>query len=114
MCYAEFLAFYVLETKPRYHNDSQPEVLVDDMEGPLSYPKVIPLMKSKDRMRCRSIKKILRYHTPNVKLNPEEHAHHLLKLFYPFRNEQELVESIQRGKQFFNQIKPTRCIGNSK
>ena len=91
MCYAEFLAFYVLETKPKDDNDSQPEVLVDDnIEGPLSYPKVIPLMRSKDRMRCRSIKKIIRYHTPNVNLNPEEHAHYLLMLFYPFRNEQEL------------------------
>ena len=93
MCYAEFLAFYVLETKPKDFNDSQPEVLVDDgIESPLSYPRLIPLMRSKDKMRCRSVKKILRYHTPNANLNPEEHAHHLLMLFYPFRNEQELCE----------------------
>ena len=93
MCYAEFLDFYVLETKPKDLNDSQPRVLVDDdIESPLSYPKLIPLMRSKDKMRCRSVKKILRYHTPNANLNPEEHAHHLLMLFYPFRNEQELCE----------------------
>jgi len=70
------------------------EVLVDDnIEGPLSYPKIIPLMKSKDKMRCRSAKKILRYHTPNATLKPEEHAHHLLMLFYPFRHEQELFSN---------------------
>ena len=34
MCYAEFLAFYVLETKPKDLND-----------------------RSKDKMRCRSVKK---------------------------------------------------------
>ena len=46
---------YVLETEPKDFNDSQPEVLVDDdIESPLSYPKLIPLMRSKDKMRCRS------------------------------------------------------------
>ena len=70
MCYAEFLAFYVLETKPKDGNDSQPELLVDDnIEGPLCYPKLIPLMSYKDKMRCHSVKKILRYHTPNANLD---------------------------------------------
>ena len=93
MCYAEFLAFYVLETKPKDLNDSQPRVLVDDdIESPLSYPKLILLMRSKDKMRCRWVKNLLRYHTPNANLNPEEHAHHLLMLFHPFRNEQERCE----------------------
>ena len=65
ICYAEFLPFYVIETKPREDNDSQPEVLVDDnIEVPLSYPKIIPLMKSKDKMS--SVKKIcLLYTSPS-------------------------------------------------
>ena len=97
MCYADFLAFYVLETKPKDGNDSLPEVLIDDIEGSLSYSKLIPSMSSKDKMRCRSVKKILRYHTPNANLNPEKHAHHLLMLFYPFRREQELLSVEEKG-----------------
>ena len=50
-------------------------------------------MRSKDKMRCRSVKKILRFHTPNATLKPEEYAHHLLMLYYPFRHEQELLSS---------------------
>lgn len=58
ICYAEFQAFYVLETKPREENDSQPEVLADDDNGgPLSYPKIIPLIRSKDKVSCRSVKR---------------------------------------------------------
>ena len=34
---------------------------------------------------------MLRYHVPNEKLYPEKYAHHLLLLFYPFRNELELL-----------------------
>ena len=56
MCYAKFITFYVLETKPKDYNDSQPEVLVDDnIEGPRSYPKLISLMRSKDEMRYYAI-----------------------------------------------------------
>ena len=93
-CYAQFLSYYYLDTKPlpENKNDCQPEVLEDDdPEKPLLYPKLIPLMFSTDKMRCRNVKKILRYHTPNPAVNAEAYAHHLLMLFYPFRKESELL-----------------------
>lgn len=93
-CYAEFLSYYYLDTKPlpSANNDCQPEVLDDDDSNtPLRYPKIIPLMSSKEKMRCRNVKKILRYHIPNPVVNAEAYAHHLLMLFYPFRKESDLL-----------------------
>ena len=93
-CYAEFLSFYYLDykQKPDKKNDCQPKVLHDDdIELSTLYPKLIPLKNSKEKMRCRKVKKILRYHTPNPATDPEAYAHHLLILFFPFRKESELL-----------------------
>ena len=91
-CYAEFLAYYILGSKfQTEENDNQPEVLYDDIEGFRSYSKSIPLMSSKEKMKCRTVKKVLRYYTPNPLTHSEAYAHHLLMLFYPFRNENELI-----------------------
>lgn len=48
MCYAEFLAYYVLETKSsNEENDFQPKVLCDDdLTSDCVYPRIIPLMTS--------------------------------------------------------------------
>ena len=86
-CFADFVAYYVLNTKPKVEleNDNQPEVLLeDDIDTPCSYPRSIPLMSSKEKMRCRSVKLVVRYHTPNPATNAEAYAHHLLMMFYPF------------------------------
>ena len=45
-------------------------------------------MNSKEAMRCRKARKVLRTYTPNRHLYPEKYAHHLLMLFFPFRNEE--------------------------
>ena len=42
-------------------------------------------------MRCRKVRRILRYHVSNEVLCPEKPAHHVLLLFYPFRDERELL-----------------------
>ena len=42
-------------------------------------------------MRCRKVRRILRYRMPNKPLSPETFAHHVLILFYPFRDEKELL-----------------------
>ena len=68
LCYAEFPAYYVLDTKKNTENDSQPEVLLGDAQNtnPLSlYPKSVPLMSSKETLKRRSVKRVVRYHTPN-------------------------------------------------
>ena len=85
-CFADFVAYYVLDTKPKVEleNDNQPEVLLDgDIDTPCSYPHSIPLMTSKEKTRCRSVK-LLEYHAPKPATNAETNAHHLL-MFYPFQ-----------------------------
>ena len=47
-------------------------------------------MNSKDKLKCRKVKAVLRYYVPNCHKYPEKYAHHLLFMFYPFRNEDDL------------------------
>ena len=95
-CFAEFLRYYYLRYNENDENDYQPDELRDELiesnhEMPCStYPKVIPLMSSKEKLYCRKIAYVLRYYTPNKELKPELYAHHLLFMFYPFRNEEDL------------------------
>ena len=42
-------------------------------------------------MRYCKVRKFLQYHVPNKLLSPEKFAHHVLLLFYPFRDEKELL-----------------------
>ena len=51
-------------------------------------------MNSKEKLKCRQVKAILRYYVPNRHKYPEKYAHHLLFMFYPFRNEQDLKSNI--------------------
>ena len=46
-------------------------------------------MNSNERMQCRKVRRVLRYHTPNKYSFPEKYAHHLLFLFFPFLSEKE-------------------------
>ena len=47
-------------------------------------------MNTKEKLKCRNVKAVLRYYVPNRHKYPEKYAHHLLFLFYPFRNEENL------------------------
>ena len=47
-------------------------------------------MSSKDKLKCRKLKAVLRYDVPNCNKYPENYAHHLLFMYYAFRNEQDL------------------------
>ena len=95
-CFAELLSFHYLQSKskPELHNDSQPVVLDDELMKTnhlyFKFMKTIPLMSSKEKLKCRKVKAVLRYHVPNANKNAEEFAHHLLFLFYPFQHEGEL------------------------
>ena len=58
------------------------------------FPSVIPLMSSKEKLKCRKIRAVLRYHIPNRHKYPEKYAHHLLFMYYyPFRSETELLNA---------------------
>ena len=94
-CYAEFLTYYTLENKSNKTYEYQPDKLGDNLiennHKECSYPKRIKSMISGETMRCRKVKRIIRYHVPNKILSPEKFAHDDLLLFYPFRDEKDLL-----------------------
>ena len=47
-------------------------------------------MNTKKKLKCRNVKAVLRYYVTNRHKYPEKYAHHLLFLFNPFRNEENL------------------------
>ena len=99
ICLALFAAHYFKDYKSDFNevSDSQPEVLSDDFiesqnieNHNTGLPDRIKLVNSKEIMKCRKIKAVIRYHTPNRRKEPEKYFHHLLVLYFPWRNEQEL------------------------
>lgn len=70
LCFAEFLSYYVPDTrkKPDVENDYQPEILLNDddtCDPLLCLPKSLPLMSSKEKVKRRNKKRVVRYHAPN-------------------------------------------------
>ena len=58
-------------------------------------PKTIKLLNKNEHMKCRKVKAVLRYHTPNKRKEPELYFHHLLVLYYPWRDENNLIAADQ-------------------
>jgi len=48
-------------------------------------------MSSSEKLQCRNVPFVLRYYEPNRITKPEDYAHHPLFLFYPFRDEADLL-----------------------
>ena len=97
LCLAEFAAYYYKDYKkdPDEFNDVQPNVLSDDLvesnhvsncESVLP-PLTIKLNNGQETMKRRKIKAVLRFHTPSKAKEPEKFYHHLLMLYFPWRNE---------------------------
>ncbi len=126
MCLALFAAHYFKDYKIDFNevSDSQPEVLSNDFiesqnieNRNTGLPDRLKLVNSKEIRKCRKIKAVIRYHTPNKRKEPEKYFHHLLMLYFPWRNEQELFgkdhtyiskfyepdvqEVVQRNKEIF-------------
>ena len=80
--YAEFLAYYTLESKSNNTCDYQPDELDDNLiennHEECSYQKQIKLMNLGEKMQCRKVRRILRYNAPNEVPCPEQFAHHVL------------------------------------
>ena len=105
MCLAEFALFYTKDYKYSKNcdenNDSQPDVLTDDIielqnaETGQSLPKRIKLENCNEYMKCRKVKAVLRYLTPNKRKELENYFHHLLMLYYPWHDERDLIASHQ-------------------
>ena len=54
------------------------------------YSKVIPLMSSKEKLKYQKITFVLQFYIPNQQTQPEEYAHQMLFMYYPFRTENNL------------------------
>ena len=48
------------------------------------------MSSKKEKIKCRKVKAVLRYHVPPRHKKTEQYAHRLLFMFFPFRNESEL------------------------
>ena len=69
-------------------NDYQPVILDDELletyRKDSNYPKEIPLMSSKEKLKCGKVKPVLRYYQPNPNKAFETYAYHLLFRFTHF------------------------------
>ena len=58
-----------LKSLSLFENDSQPVELVDEHietnHSKGSLPDNVPLMLSKEKLKCRKVKAVLQYHQPN-------------------------------------------------
>ena len=91
-CLAEFSRYYYLPSNPKYtENDYQPKELHDEIVEDISnsdylYPKDIKLL-SNEKMKCYKTSYVLQYYVPNKETKLEEYLHHMLFMYYTFRDE---------------------------
>ena len=63
-------------------------------------------MSSKEKLKCRKVKAVLRYYQPNPNKAFETYAHLLPLSFYPFRNEEELKSPAVTGSYRAKLLEP--------
>ena len=112
---AQFASDYYQEYSTNSEtSDAQPEILTHDAielyvqldtntDLSSQLPPRIKLINSNEIMKCRKIRAVVRYHTPNKTKEPENYFHHLLMLYYPWHNEDTLVGSEQTYASKFNE-----------
>ena len=101
LCLAKFAAYYYKDYRKdsQETSDAQPEVLTDDVielkhdstDDDSSLPNKIRLIRTNEVMKCRKVMAVIRYHTPSKRKEPELFFHHLLMLYYPWRDETTLL-----------------------
>ena len=93
-CFAEFSRCFYLPSNPKYkENDYQPVELGDEIVKIFQdylYPKDIKL-RSNEKMKCLQMPYVLQYYVPNKETKSEEYAHQMLFMYYPFRDEKQLL-----------------------
>ena len=55
------------------------------------FPKTLKLMSRNEIMKCRKVRDVIRFHTPNKTTEPEKYFHNLLMLYLPWRKESDLI-----------------------
>ena len=89
-CFSEFFSYYygALKSLSSFENDSQPAELADELietnHSKCSLPDNVPLMLTKEILKCWKVKAALQYHQPNPNKDIKKYAHHLLFYFFPF------------------------------
>ena len=101
LCLAKFAAYYykVSIYDSEYEdpaNDNQPQVLTDDVaenldEEDTSLPEKINLISSKEVIKKRKVRAIVRFHKFSETKEPEKCAHHSLTLYFPWRKESDCL-----------------------
>lgn len=101
LCLAEFAAYYYKDYKATDQEtaDCQPEVLTNEAieiqhnstDVDCLLPNQIKLLNTNESMKRRKIKAVIRYHTPSKTKEPELFFHHLLMLYFPWRDENSLL-----------------------
>ena len=66
------------------------DAIMESNHAETHFPKVVTLMTFKEKLHCRKVKAVLRYHQPSSTKHMEQYALHLLFSFYPFRDEEPL------------------------
>ena len=66
-CFAEFLKYYYLAPFKSKDNDYQPKILQDDLVEHNhvlgnNYPTKISMMSSNEKLKCRKVPYVLKYH----------------------------------------------------
>ena len=96
-CFEEFVAHYPLCKSGEINlvnGDYQPHLLPEmllESNHDSQYPNIIKLMNRNEKMKCRKVQRVFRYHVPNKHRFSEKYAQHLQLLFYPLRSEIELL-----------------------
>ena len=98
ICLAKFAAYYYKQyyNNEDENNDNQPVVLCDNVlenqhDDCSRLPNKIKLMRTKETMKCRKVKAVIRFHKPSKTTEPEKYAQHLLMLYFPWRKESDLT-----------------------
>ena len=90
--FAECSRYYYLSSNTKYkENNYQPEERDDEIVEDISNsdylcPRNIKLLSNK-KIKYRKTPCVLQYYVPNKETKPEKYAHHMLFMYYPFRDE---------------------------
>ena len=74
---------------------------MDTTDDGSAFPKKLRLMNSKEDMKCKKVKAVIRCHTPKNTKEPDKYFHNLLMLYYPWREESELLGNEQTYRSKF-------------
>ena len=106
MCFAEFLSYYYIAPKSIKDIESDYKLIVlndelmESNHAKCSYLTVIPLMTSKETVKCQNLKTVLRYHQSIPNRDIEKFVHQMVLSFYPFCIEEYLKLPAFTGSYF--------------